>query len=414
VSVAADAAARPTLLLTLTGHDRPGLTTTLFAALARHEVTVEDVEQVVVRGRLVLGVLLGADNPGVFAAAVASAAQVADSLGLEVEASTGSGDLVGRVSGRVVVTVLGSPLGPAAVAELTAEVAATGANIDRITRLACYPVTAIRLELSGADADVLRPVLAAAAARLRVDVAVERAGLHQRAARLVVMDVDSTLVQGEVIEMLAGHAGVGAAVAAVTEAAMHGELDFEQSLRQRVRLLAGLPASAIDAVRDAVVLTPGARTLVRTLKRLDYRLAIVSGGFTQVTDHLAAELGLDYSAANTLEVIDGHLTGELVGPVVDRAGKASALRRFAREAGLPISQTVAVGDGANDLDMIAAAGLGIAFNAKPVVRQAADTAVTVPYLDSVLYLLGISREDVEEADLAAGAPTPAPPVPRGT
>jgi phosphoserine phosphatase len=291
-------------------------------------------------------------------------------------------------------------------------VAATGANIDRITRLACYPVTSIRLELSGADADVLRPLLAAAAARLRVDVAVERAGLHQRAARLVVMDVDSTLVQGEVIEMLARHAGVGAQVAAVTEAAMHGELDFEQSLRERVRLLAGLPASAIDAVRDAVVLTPGARTLVRTLKRLDYRLAVVSGGFTQVTDHLAAELGLDYSAANTLEVVDGRVTGELVGPVVDRAGKAEALRRFAREAGLPISQTVAVGDGANDLDMIAAAGLGIAFNAKPVVQQAADAAVTVPYLDSVLYLLGISREDVEQADLADGEPTPAPPLPR--
>jgi phosphoserine phosphatase len=295
---------------------------------------------------------------------------------------------------------------------VTAEVAATGANIDRITRLACYPVTSIRLELSGADADVLRPLLAAAAARLRVDVAVERAGLHQRAARLVVMDVDSTLVQGEVIEMLARHAGVGAQVAAVTEAAMHGELDFEQSLRERVRLLAGLPASAIDAVRDAVVLTPGARTLVRTLKRLDYRLAVVSGGFTQVTDHLAAELGLDYSAANTLEVVDGRVTGELVGPVVDRAGKAEALRRFAREAGLPISQTVAVGDGANDLDMIAAAGLGIAFNAKPVVQQAADAAVTVPYLDSVLYLLGISREDVEQADLADGEPTPAPPLPR--
>ncbi len=412
MSGTAPAAARPTLLLTLTGHDRPGLTTTLFAALARHEVTVEDVEQVVVRGRLVLGVLLGADDPAVFEPAVAAVTEVADMLGLDVEASAGTSDTDATVSGRVVVTVLGSPLDPAAVAGVTAEVAATGANIDRITRLACYPVTSIRLELSGADADVLRPLLAAAAARLRVDVAVERAGLHQRAPRLVVMDVDSTLVQGEVIEMLARHAGVGAQVAAVTEAAMHGELDFEQSLRERVRLLAGLPASAIDAVRDAVVLTPGARTLVRTLKRLDYRLAVVSGGFTQVTDHLAAELGLDYSAANTLEVVDGRVTGELVGPVVDRAGKAEALRRFAREAGLPISQTVAVGDGANDLDMIAAAGLGIAFNAKPVVQQAADAAVTVPYLDSVLYLLGISREDVEQADLADGEPTPAPPLPR--
>jgi phosphoserine phosphatase len=158
------------------------------------------------------------------------------------------------------------------------------------------------------------------------------------------------------------------------------------------------------------VLTPGARTLVRTLKRLDYRVAIVSGGFTQVTDDLVAVLGLDYSAANTLEVVDGHLTGRLVGPVLDRAGKAEALRRFAARAGVPLAQTVAIGDGANDLDMIAAAGLGIAFNAKPVVQAAADAAVTVPYLDSVLYLLGISREDVEEADRADGTPTPAPPL----
>jgi len=252
--------------------------------------------------------------------------------------------------------------------------------------------------------------LAVAASRLGVDIAVERAGLHQRATRLVVMDVDSTLVQGEVIEMLAEHAGVGAEVAAVTEAAMRGELDFEQSLRARVRLLAGLPLATIDEVRDAIVLTPGARTFVRTLKRLDYRFAVVSGGFTQVTDHLVDELGLDYSAANTLEVVDGRLTGGLVGPVIDRAGKAEALRRFAEKAGIPVAQTVAIGDGANDLDMIAAAGLGIAFNAKPVVRQAADAAVSSPYLDSVLYLLGISREDVEEADLADGVRTPAPPL----
>ncbi len=405
------AAARPTLLLTLTGHDRPGLTTALFSALAAHPVTVDDVEQVVVRGRLVLGVLLGADDPAEFPGAVATVEAVAEELDLDLEAAPGTGDGTGRVGGRAVVTVLGSPLAPAAVAGLTAEVAATGANIDRITRLACYPVTSIRLDLSGADADVLRPVLAAAAARLGVDVAVERAGLHRRAARLVVMDVDSTLVQGEVIEMLADHAGVLPQVAEVTEAAMRGDLDFEQSLRARVRLLAGLPASAIDAVRDAVVLTPGARTLVRTLKRLDYRLGIVSGGFTQVTDHLVADLGLDFAAANTLEVVDGRLTGELVGPVVDRAGKAEALRRFAVEAGVPLAQTVAIGDGANDLDMIAAAGLGVAFNAKPVVRAAADTAVSVPYLDSILYLLGISREDVEEADLADGSPTPAPPLP---
>jgi phosphoserine phosphatase len=217
-------------------------------------------------------------------------------------------------------------------------------------------------------------------------------------------------VQGEVIEMLAAHAGVEQKVAEVTEAAMRGELDFAASLRARVALLAGLPESAIEQVRGQLVLTPGARTLLRTLRRLDYRVGIVSGGFTQITDHLATDLGLDYSLANTLEIANGRLTGGLIGPVIDRAAKADALRRFAAEAGVPLSQTVAIGDGANDLDMIAAAGLGIAFNAKPVVRAAADAAVSVPYLDSVLYLLGVSREDVEAADHAEGSPTPSPPL----
>jgi phosphoserine phosphatase len=224
------------------------------------------------------------------------------------------------------------------------------------------------------------------------------------------MDVDSTLVQGEVVEMLAERAGVLAEVAEITGAAMRGELDFEASLRRRVRLLAGLPVAEVDAVRAAVVLTPGARTLVRTLKRLGYRLGIVSGGFTQVTDALAADLSLDYALANELEVAGGRLTGDLVGAVVDRAAKASALRRFAADAGVPLAQTVAIGDGANDLDMLAAAGLGVAFNAKPVVRAAADTAVSVPFLDAVLYLLGITREEIEAADAAEGFTTPRPAV----
>jgi phosphoserine phosphatase len=192
-------------------------------------------------------------------------------------------------------------------------------------------------------------------------------------------------------------------VAAITQAAMRGELDFEQSLRERVALLAGLPESAVAAVRDSLPLTPGARTLIRTLKRLGYLVAIVSGGFTQVTDALVADLGLDFAAANTLEIVDGALTGRLVGEIVDRPGKAAALERFAAAAGVPLAQTIAIGDGANDLDMLGRAGLGVAFNAKPAVREAADTAVNVPYLDSVLYLLGISRGEIDAAD-AAGDP----------
>jgi phosphoserine phosphatase len=228
--------------------------------------------------------------------------------------------------------------------------------------------------------------------------------------RLVVMDVDSTLVQGEVIEMLAAEAGCLDEVAAVTEAAMRGEVDFEESLRRRVSLLEGLDAAALDRVYDALELAPGARTLVRTLKRLGYRFAIVSGGFTAVTDRIAADLGIDFAAANELEVRDGTLTGRVVGPVLDRAGKAAALRRFAAESGVAVGATVAIGDGANDLDMLSAAGLGIAFNAKPVVQRAADTAVNVPYLDAIMYLLGISREEVEAADALDGLTTPAPPL----
>jgi phosphoserine phosphatase len=210
--------------------------------------------------------------------------------------------------------------------------------------------------------------------------------------------------------MLAEHAGYRREVAEVTEAAMRGELDFEQSLRERVKLLAGVDTAAFDSVYDAIVLTPGARTLVRSLRRLGYRFALVSGGFSQITDRLAADLGIDFARANELEVADGRLTGRIVGPVVDRAGKARALREFAAELGLSEASVIAIGDGANDLDMLNAAGLGIAYNAKPVVQDAADTAVNVPYLDTILYLLGISREEIEEADLEEGIITPAPPV----
>jgi phosphoserine phosphatase len=296
------------------------------------------------------------------------------------------------------------------VAAIAGRIADTGANIDRIERMARYPVTAIELHVSGTDPDRLRVTLAEEAAAQSVDVAVQPASLLRHGMRLVVMDVDSTLVRGEVIEMLAAHAGCLAEVEAVTDQAMRGELDFEESLRARVALLEGLDAAALDQVYDELALAPGARTLVRTLKRLGYRFAIVSGGFSQITDRIASDLGIDFSAANELEVVEGTLTGRIVGAVVDRAGKAQALRRFAAQAGVAEGATVAIGDGANDLDMLAAAGLGVAFNAKPVVREQAHTAVNVPCLDAVLYLLGISREEVEEADAADGTPTPAPPL----
>jgi len=398
---------RTTLLITLTGRDRPGVTSRLFGILAGYPLTVMDIEQVVIRGRLVLGVLLGCDAPPDLTGIHAGVSALAADLGLEAEITAGS-DRPGSSSstsaesarrGRLHVTVLGSPLAPAAITAIAGRIAASGANIDRIGRLAQRPVTCIEMDVSGGNPAGLRADLARAAAEQGVDVAVQRGGLHRRAMRLIVMDMDSTLIQDEVIDLLAARAGCAPEVAKVTESAMRGEQDFASSLRERVALLAGLEAGVLDEVRGELRLTAGARTLIGTLGGLGYKFGIVSGGFVQVIEPLAAELGIGYVAANVLEIVAGKLTGRLLGPVIDRAGKADALRRFAADAGVPLSQTVAIGDGANDLDMIAAAGLGVAFNAKPVVRDAADTSLSVPYLDAVLYLLGISSEEVAAADL---------------
>jgi phosphoserine phosphatase len=398
---------QPTLLITLTGRDRPGVTSRLFGALARFPLSVADIEQVTIRGRLVLGVLVGCEGDAALpdlTAIYRVVTELAADLGLEAEITTGSAESrsrsrASRGGGRLHVTVLGSPLRPDAVAAVAGRIAASGANIDRITRLASDPVTCVELDVSGAEPAALRDSLGQVAVASGVDVAVQPAGLSRRAMRLIVMDVDSTLIQDEVIDLLAERAGCAAEVAKVTESAMRGELDFAASLRERVALLAGLDAGVLTEVRASLRLTPGARTLVRTLKRLGYKCGIVSGGFTAVIQPLADELGIDYVAANTLEVADGALTGRVLEPIVDREGKTTALRRFAQAAGVALSQTVAVGDGANDLGMIGAAGLGVAFNAKPVVRDAADTAVNVPYLDTILYLLGIPRDAVDAADL---------------
>ena len=401
--------ATQTLLVTVSGDDRPGVTSTLFDAIADVGAEVLDLEQVVVRGHLTLALLLSAGPQDLRLRGVVES--VATALGMQVTVETGKGDNAPRRGGRAAVVVIGAPLLASAVAAVATRIAAHGANIDRIRRLSRYPVTTVEFDISGANVAILRSELSLEAAVRGVDIAVAPSGLARRGRRLVVMDVDSTLIQDEVIELLAARAGRESEVAAVTSAAMRGEIDFADSLRARVATLAGLPVTVLDEVRADIRLTAGARTLVRTMKRLGFTLAVVSGGFIEIVGPLAAELGIDHAHANRLDVRDGVLTGGLVGDIVDRQGKATALRRFAADEGLPLSRTVAIGDGANDLDMLAAAGLGIAFNAKPIVREQADTAVNVPYLDAVLYLLGISREEIEEADEADGTPTPAPHLP---
>jgi phosphoserine phosphatase len=394
------------VLITVTGPDKPGVSSVLFAVLSRHGVDLLDVEQVVIRGRLVLGVLVNAyaDPEGLQEYVEQAMASVAMHVGVEVGADSQTPAQLGSTH---VIVLLGRPITAKGFTEVARRLAALGANIDAISRLADYPVTGLELRVSVADdtgdADgELRSALTEVAARVGIDIAVERAGLTRRAKRLIVFDVDSTLIQGEVIEMLAARAGREDEVRAITEAAMHGELDFEESLRRRVSALAGLPASVLDEVADELVLTPGARTTVRTLKRLGFRCGIVSGGFSPIIARLVDELGFDFSAANDLEVVDGVLTGRVIGPIVDRLGKAEALRRFAESVGVPLAQCVAVGDGANDIDMISTAGLGIAFNAKPALREVADTALSHPYLDAVLFVLGVSRAEVEAADAADG------------
>lgn len=385
-------------LILVSGIDTPGITQALFETLAPFAITILDIEQVVIRERLILTVLI-ALNPAHAEAIDQDLEACGQKLGIDIATSfqeQGQSTIAVK-SGLVHVVALGNPLAPRAIAAIAEAIATRGGNIERIHRTASYPITAIEFIVSGADQTEIRQCLAEVTTSHSVDIAVSPGGLMRWAKKLVVMDVDSTLIQQEVIELLADKAGVQEKVKEITEAAMKGELDFSASLKARVALLQGLPESVLKDVQSEIALTPGARTLVKTLHQLGHSVAVVSGGFTSVIEPLVKELGIAHYRANTLEVKDGLLTGNVLEPIIDRAAKAEALRDFAKIEGVELEQTVAIGDGANDLDMISIAGLGIAFNAKPAVKAAADSSVSAPYLDSVLYLLGITREDIEEA-----------------
>lgn len=383
-------------LILLSGVDKPGITASLFEVLSAFAITVVDIEQVVIKDRLILTVLI-ALNPAHESAIAADLENCATSLDVDIATlfSYEGKSAVSTKAGLVHVVILSTKMNPTAISELATGMREIGANIERITRLASTPVTAIEFVLSGANQEKLSQVLSPIASRNGIDIAVQPGGLQRHARKLVQLDVDSTLIQQEVIELLAAKAGVANEVIAITDKAMRGELDFEQSLRARVALLKGLPVSAISEVQQQILLTPGARTLISTLHKLGHTVAVVSGGFIDVIAPLLKELNIKHFKANTLGVENGFLTGEVTGPVIDRAAKAGALREFAALESISMEQTIAIGDGANDLDMIAAAGLGIAFNAKPAVKAAADSSLSQPYLDSVLYLLGISKEEIE-------------------
>ncbi|MDT4916114.1 MAG: phosphoserine phosphatase [Pseudonocardiales bacterium] len=386
------------VLATISGRDRPGVTAAFFAALAAFDIEVVDVEQVVIRDRLILAVLLALRGDPT--ALRNSVSQAAHALGMESEVAVAESVAPPAASaGESLnhVIVIARQLRPGVLSHIAQVITDARANIESVAQLSTEPAASLEMLVRAPDATRLRAALIAAADDTGVDIAIEAAGLRRRAKRLVVLDVDSTLIQDEAIDVLAARAGVAEQVAAITERAMAGALDFADSLRARVALIAGLTTDDLAAVRDQLRLTPGARTFVRTLRRVGCHVGVVSGGFTFVTDRFERELELDFTAANELEVVDGVVTGRVVGDILDRAGKAAALRRFAEQFGVPMSQTVAVGDGANDIDMLEAAGLGIAFNAKSALRAAADTSVNLPYLDSVLFVLGITREEIEEA-----------------
>lgn len=384
-----------TLLIRVSGPDQLGVSAELFEVLSEIGAVIKDIEQIVVRRRLTLDVLIEVDKSD---DALKDLLLFGYQRGLQIDVEEVDGEPT-EYTEQCVVTLIGRNVTPEEMKLATEAISNGKGNIDRIIRLSRYPVMSYELSVNGGRMDEIRQgLLQVAADTPELDIAVQPLNLSRKAKRLVVLDVDSTLIQNEVIDLLAEQAGCGEQVSKITERAMNGELNFEESLLERVGLLEGLDELGIERAWQNLTLTPGARTFCRTLGRLGFTTAIVSGGFSIFTRRLQRELNIKHARANELEIVDGRLTGKVIGPIVTRTTKADFLHEIAELESVPIDQTVAVGDGANDLDMLSVAGLGIAFNAKPIVQDAANTTLRVPYLDAILFMLGVSREEIEAAD----------------
>ncbi|HEY7371742.1 MAG TPA: phosphoserine phosphatase SerB [Polyangia bacterium] len=391
------------VLITVTGPDRTGVTSTLTGILSQQGATLHDIEQVVVQGQLTLCLLVDVpETRDVLKELLFSAKQLGMELDFKPVATDGGEARPPANEGRrYVITAIGPTLGAQHLHAIASALAAEGANIEKIGRLSENTLASVEIHAllpPGRDSDALKRTLLTVATSAGFDVSLQRESLYRRSKRLVVLDMDSTLIRIEVIDELARAAGVGTDVARITERAMLGEMDYDESLRQRVGLLAGLDVAVLDKLASDLPLTDGAETLVRVLKRLGYKIAVISGGFSRAAEALKRRLGVDYAYSNNLEVQGGKLTGRVVGPIVNGQRKAELLETIAQAEGVLLDQVIAVGDGANDALMLERAGLGIAFHAKPKLREAADTSITAAGLDAILYLLGFSARELQEVD----------------